>query len=100
MKRTTLLAAMLATLAGLTVPLGTSAQAAPTRPGIFPSEWCVNHAPPCVVSASRNGVAIQPNDPTYAVSASGSSQGNGEFLTQWSISDPSQPGSFATLARR
>jgi hypothetical protein len=98
-KRSTVLAATLVTLAGLTVPLvGTSAQATPARPGIFPSEWCGTQAPPCVVSASRNGVTIAPSDPTYAVSAFGSTQSNGEFLTQWSIADALIPGSFATLA--
>ena len=96
-KRTTLLAAMLVTLASLTVPLGTSAQAAPDRPGIFPAEWCTHHAPPCVVSAARNGVPITESDPTYAVSAAGSLVG-GEFLTQWVISDALIPGSYATLA--
>jgi hypothetical protein len=93
-----LLAATLVTLAGLTVPLGTAAQAAPERPNIFPAEWCGNQAPPCVVSASRNGVAITQNDPTYAVSASGSLQSNGEFLTQWGIADAQIHGIYATLA--
>lgn len=102
--RIVLLAATLVTLAGLTVPLGTSAQAgqavlaAPGRPGIFPSEWCGNQAPPCVMSASRNGVAITQTDPTYAVSAAGSAQSGGEFLTQWSIADAQIHGTFATLA--
>ena len=98
MKRTTLLAAMLMTLAGVTVPLGASAQAAPERPAIFPSEWCGNQAPPCVMSASRNGVPITESDPTYAVSASGSLLSDGEFLTQWGISDALIGGSYATLA--
>src|SRR3974390_2158797 len=71
-KRTTVLAATLVTLVGLAVPIvGTSAQATPARPDIDPSEWCGNQAPPCVVSASRNGVAITESDPTYAVSAAG-----------------------------
>ena len=98
-KRTTVLAATLATLAGLAVPLaGTSAQATPAQPRIFPSEWCGNQAPPCVVSASRNGVAITENDPTYAVSASGSEQSDGEFLTQWGIGDALIKGTYETLA--
>src|ERR1022692_4594318 len=92
------LAATLVTLAGLTVPLGTSAQAAPARPDIFPSEWCGNQAPPCVVSASRNGIAITESDPTYAVSAAGSLQSDGEFLTQWGIDDAQIHGTYATLA--
>jgi hypothetical protein len=98
-KRATVLAATLVTLVGFTVPLvSASAQASPARPDIFPAEWCGNQAPPCVVSASRNGVAITENDPTYAVSASGSKQSNGEFLTQWGIADALAPGSFETLA--
>ena len=88
---------MLMTLAGLTVPLSTSAQAAPGRPDIFPSEWCNNHAPPCVVSATRAGNPITESDKTYVVSASGSSQ-SGEFLTQWAISDGLIKGTYATLA--
>jgi hypothetical protein len=95
-KRATLLAAALMTLA---MPLvGAAAQAAPARPHIDPSEWCGNQAPPCVVSASRNGVAITESDPTYAVSASGSLQSGGEFLTQWGIADAQIPGTYATLA--
>ena len=100
-KRATVLAATLVTLAGFTVPLvSASAQAmpAPARPDVFPAEWCAHHAPPCVVSASRNGVPIAENDPTYAVSAAGSPQSDGEFLTQWAIADAQLPGSFATLA--
>jgi hypothetical protein len=98
-KRTTVLAATLVTLVGLTVPLvGASAQAMPVRPDIDPSEWCGNQAPPCVVSASRNGVAITESDPTYAVSAAGSLQSDGEFLTQWGIADAQAPGPYATLA--
>jgi hypothetical protein len=98
-KRTTVLAATLVTLVGLTVPLvGAPAQATPARPNIDPSEWCGNQAPPCVVSASRNGVAITESDPTYAVSAAGSLQPDGEFLTQWGIADALTPGSFETLA--
>src|SRR5579863_3762101 len=74
-KRTAVLAATFMTLVGFTVPVvGASAQTAPVRPDIFPSEWCGNQAPPCVVSASRNGIAITESDPTYAVSASGSLQ--------------------------
>jgi hypothetical protein len=98
-KRATVLAATLVTLVGFTVPLvSASAQASPARPDIFPAEWCGNQAPPCVVSASRNGVAITENDPTYAVSAAGSLQSDGEFLTQWGIADAQAPGSFETLA--
>jgi len=98
-KRATTLAATLVTLAGLTVPLvGGSAQAAPARPDIFPSEWCGNQPAPCVVSASRNGVAITENDPAYAVSAAGSLQSDGEFLTQWGIADAQVKGTYATLA--
>lgn len=98
-KRATVLAATLVTLVGLAVPVvGASAQAKPARPHIFPSEWCVNHAPPCVVSASRNGVAITTSDPTYAVSAAGSLQSDGEFITQWSIADALIHGTYATLA--
>jgi hypothetical protein len=101
MRCTTLLASALMTLAGLTVPAATSAQAAqavPGRPGIDPAEWCGNQAPPCVVAASRNGVAITKNDPTYAVSASGSLLPGGEFLTQWGIGDALIHGTFETLA--
>lgn len=98
-KRTIVLAATLVTLLGIAVPLsGASAQAKPARPSIDPSEWCANHAPPCVVSASRNGVAITENDPTYAVSASGSLQSDGEFLTQWGIADALIKGTYETLA--
>jgi hypothetical protein len=98
-KRTAVLGATLVTLAGFAVPLaGPSAQATPVRPDIFPSEWCGNQAPPCVVSASRDGVAITESDPTYAVSASGSLQSDGEFLTQWGIADALAPGAYATLA--
>ena len=103
MKRTTVLAATLATLAGLTFPLvGSSAQAtpAPARPNVDASEWCGNQAPPCVVSATRNGTAITETDPTYAVSASGSRQPDGEFLTQWGINDVLTPveGMYGSLA--
>lgn len=98
-KRTAVVAATFVTLAGFTVPVvGASAQTAPVRPDIFPSEWCGNQAPPCVVLASRDGVAITESDPTYAVSASGSLQSNGEFLTQWSIADALIKGNYATLA--
>ncbi len=92
------MAATFLTLAGLIVPVTAPAQAAPGRPGIDPAEWCVNHAPPCVVAASRDGVAITTTDATYAVSAAGSMQSNGEFLTQWSIADAQIKGTFATLA--
>ncbi|HUB42440.1 MAG TPA: fibronectin type III domain-containing protein [Streptosporangiaceae bacterium] len=96
--RTTVLAATLVTLVGLAVPLvGASAQAAPARPDVDPSEWCGNQAPPCVVSASRDGAAITQSDATYAVSATGSKSG-GEFLTQWSIADVNVPGNYASLA--
>ncbi|TVZ01931.1 hypothetical protein EAS64_31325 [Trebonia kvetii] len=99
-KRATVLAATLVTLAGFAVPLvSTSAQAKPMRPDVFPAEWCGNQAPPCVVSASRNGVAITENDPTYAVSAAGSLQADGEILTQWGIADAQAPGSFETWRR-
>ena len=98
-KRATVLAATLATLVGLVVPLvGAPAQAAPARPDIDASEWCGTQAPPCVVSASRNGVAITESDPTYAVSAAGLLQSDGEFLTQWGINDALIPGASATLA--
>jgi hypothetical protein len=98
-RRTIVLAATLVTLAGLTVPLvGAPAHAAPARPDIFPSEWCGNQAPPCVVAASRNGVAITESDPVYAVSAAGALQPGGEFLTQWGIADVQVPGAFETLA--
>ncbi len=98
-KRAIVLAAVLVTLATSAMPLiGASAQAAPARPDIFPAEWCGNQAPPCVVAASRDGVAITQSDPTYAVSAAGSLQSDGEFLSQWSIADAQIPGSFATLA--
>jgi hypothetical protein len=84
---------------GFTVPLvGAPAQAAPVRPAIFPAEWCGNQAPPCVLSASRDGVPITESDPAYTVSASGSPQSDGEFLTQWGIADALIPGSYATLA--
>lgn len=101
-RRTAVLAATLVTLAGLAVPLGatpalaTSARSA--RPAIFPSEWCTHHVAPCVVSASRNGVAITESDPTYAVSAAGSLLPNGEFLTQWGIGDALIHGTYETLA--
>ena len=101
-KRTTLLAATFVMLAGLTVPLGTPAQAAPQRPNTTFSEWCDHHVPPCIVSASRdNGVSMVPiteTDPTYVVSAAGSEVGDGEFLTQWQISDGLIHGTYATLA--
>jgi len=99
--RTIVLAATLLTLVSLALPLAdapASAQTTPTRPDIFPSEWCGNQAPPCVVSATRNGAAITEADPTYAVSAAGSLQSNGEFLTQWGIADAKIPGTYATLA--
>jgi hypothetical protein len=95
------LAAALMALMGLVMPAaGASAQVVPGagRPSIDPSEWCGNQAPPCVVSASRDGVAITESDPTYAVSAAGSPQPGGEFLTQWSIADAQIPGTYATLA--
>jgi hypothetical protein len=97
-KRTTVLAATLVTLAGLAVPLvGASAQATPARPDIDAGAWCGNQAPPCVVSASRDGVAITQSDPTYVVSATGFKSG-GEFLTQWGIGDVQVGGSFESLA--
>jgi hypothetical protein len=96
-KRTTALAAALVTLAGLAVPLiGASAQAAPAS-GPYPGAWCGNQAPPCVVSASRNGVAITENDPTYVVSVTGYKQ-SGEFLATWNIADYQILGTYATLA--
>ncbi len=97
-RRAAVLAAPFVMLVGLAMPLGGgSAQAAPVGPHIYPSEWCGNQAPPCVVAASRNGTAITESDPTYAVSASGSLQ-SGEFLTQWSIADALIKGTYATLA--
>jgi hypothetical protein len=97
-KRTTVLAATLVTIVALGAPLiGAPAQATPNQPHIFPGAWCGTQAPPCVVGASRNGVAIGPNDPTYVVSVAGSDQ-NGEFLSQWSIADALIKGTFATLA--
>ncbi len=93
-----MLAVTLLALTGLALPVGVPAQAAPARPGIDPSEWCGNQAPPCVVAASRNGVAITESDPTYAVSASGSLLSDGEFLTQWGIADAQIIGTYATLA--
>jgi hypothetical protein len=97
-KRTTVLAATLVTIVALAAPLiGAPAQATPNRPDIFPGAWCGTQAPPCVVSASRNGADIGPNDPTYVVSVAGSNQ-NGEFLSQWSIADALVKGTFATLA--
>jgi len=102
-KRTAVLAAALVAVAGLAVPLAGAAQATTAqattiaRPQIFPGSWCGNQAPPCVVSASRNGVAITETDPTYVVSAAGSLQ-SGEFLTQWSIADGLIGGEYATLA--
>ncbi|HUD39157.1 MAG TPA: hypothetical protein VMR14_19820 [Streptosporangiaceae bacterium] len=98
MKRTTMLAATLVTAVGLALPLVGAPTSARARPDIFPSEWCGNQAPPCVVSASRNGVAITESDATYAVSASGSLQSDGEFLTQWGIADALIHGTYATLA--
>ena len=98
-KSAALLAATLASLVGLAMPLvGASAQVAPERPSIFPSEWCGNQAPPCVVAASRDGVAITESDPTYAVSAVGSLQSDGEFLTLWGIADAQIHGTYETLA--
>src|ERR1700683_5344720 len=97
-KRLAVLAATLVTAAGLAVPLAGAATPAIARPAIFPSEWCGNQAPPCVVSASRNGVAITESDPVYAVSASGSLLSDGEFLTQWGIADAQIHGTYATLA--
>ncbi|HET7016905.1 MAG TPA: fibronectin type III domain-containing protein [Streptosporangiaceae bacterium] len=94
---TPLLAAAAMTLAGLAVPFSASAQAATGRPGLAVSEWCGSQAPPCVVAASRNGVAIAQNDATYVVSVAGSNQ-SGEFLSQWSIADSQIKGDFATLA--
>jgi hypothetical protein len=97
-KRTTVLAATLVTMVGLAVPLvGTSAQATPARPNVFPAEWCGNQAPPCVVAATRNGVAITQSDPVYTVFATGVQTG-GEFQTLWGISDVNVPGAFASLA--
>ena len=96
-KRATVLAATLVTLAGLTVPLvSTSAQAAPAS-GPYPGAWCDHQAPPCVVAAARNGVAITENDPTYVVSVTGYMQ-SGEFLATWNIADYQIPGTYATLA--
>jgi hypothetical protein len=98
-KHSTAAAAALVTLAGLSVPLvGTSARATTARPDINAIGWCGTQAPPCVVSASRDGVAITQSDPTYAVNAFGSLQPSGEFLTQWSIYDALIPGSYQTLA--
>jgi hypothetical protein len=98
-KCATVLAAGLVTLVASAMPLASApAQAAPARPNIFPGEWCGNQAPPCVVSASRNGVAITESDPTYAVSAAGSLQSGGEFLTQWGIADAQIKGTYETLA--
>jgi hypothetical protein len=98
-KCATVLAAGLVTLVGGAMPLVSApAQAATARPDIYPSEWCGNQAPPCVVSASRNGVAITESDPTYAVSAAGSLQSDGEFLTQWGIADAQIHGTYETLA--
>jgi hypothetical protein len=98
MKRTTMLAVTLVTTAGLAVPLVGGPTPASARPDIFSSEWCGKQAPPCVVAASRNGVAITESDPTYAVSASGSLLSDGEFLTQWGIADALIHGTYATLA--
>lgn len=50
-----------------------------------------------MLSASRNGVVLDKNDPTYVVSVAGSKQSNGEFLSQWSIADSQIKGTYATL---
>ena len=98
MRYTSLLAAALTMLAGLAVPLATSAQAAPSHPRIDDGDWCVvNPAPPCILAASRNSVAITKDDPTYVVSVTGFTQ-LGEHLAQWSIADALIKGTFATLA--
>src|SRR5215475_5132586 len=99
-KSATVLAAALLPLVSFVLQFaGGSAQAAPARPGSVTSEWCDHHAPPCVVSASRSGTAISESDPTpaYAVSAAGSLQPGGEFLTQWSIAAAQGSGPYATL---
>jgi hypothetical protein len=97
-KRTTVLAATLVTFLGLAVPLvGASAQATPAGSGPYPGAWCDHQAPPCVLSASRNGVAITEDDPTYVVSVTGYKQ-SGEFLATWNIADYQILGTYATLA--
>src|SRR5215471_13599588 len=97
-KRAAVLATTLLALVGLVVPLvGAPARATPARPHIFPGAWCGNQAPPCVVSASRNGAAITQNDPTYVVSVAGTVQ-SGETLAEWGIADALIKGTFATLA--
>ena len=101
MTNRTAVLAMLVTLAGLmAMPIAAApARATPARPHIDAGEWCSpSVAPPCVVAATRNGVAITQSDKIYAVSAAGSLQSNGEFLTQWAIADATLGGMFASLA--
>jgi hypothetical protein len=106
MMRRSAVLAVLVVVAGFGVPLAGGAGVALARPAVpgvagpavFPSEWCGNQAPPCVVSASKNGTAITKTDPVYAVSAAGSLQPGGEFLTQWGIADVNVPGPYESLA--
>ncbi|HKP90671.1 MAG TPA: fibronectin type III domain-containing protein [Thermoleophilaceae bacterium] len=49
--------------------------------------WCGTHAPPCIESATRDGAAIGPGDPTFDVGVTGFT-GDGSHSALWDVTRP------------
>jgi hypothetical protein len=81
-RRPVVLAAIPVLVLAMSLSLGA---APPTAHGTLPSKWCADAAPPpCVESASRNGVGITSSDPTWTVYiANITGTGSNDF--QWMI---------------
>ena len=87
----------LAVAAGITAPgLGLAAPDA-QHPRLHGTQWCGTQAPPCVVSATRNGVAITPSDPDWDVSATGYTSPKAEHLVLWSVGSTHTTGSYQSM---
>ena len=54
------------------------------------ASWCSAKAPPCIVSAARNGSPVGPSDPTYDIDAFGYTT-SGSHETSWSVLKPGNP---------
>ena len=46
--------------------------------------WCGTHAPPCIESATRDGAAIGPGDPSFDVAVTGFA-GAGSHDALWDV---------------
>lgn len=53
-----------------------------------PSDWCaVDPAPPCVVSATRNGVVVEPDSPDWDIAIQAVDLASGERTVLWEVQD-------------